>query len=80
MCIYISDSSKARQRITSKIQKEKSKLGEVIGFYNLLVPEEEAVPSVDDILAAECPLWPWDKGMGLPKLVVISNYVMHSYL
>ena len=67
MCFYLftADSSKARHRIRSKIQKEKNKLNEVIGFYNMLVQEEEAVPAIDIILAAECPLWPWDKGMGL---------------
>ncbi len=71
--IYITDSSKAGQHISSKTQKEKKKLGEVFGFYNMLVPEEEAVASVNIILAAECPLWLWDKGMGLPKLV---DYVL----
>lgn len=32
----------------------------------MLVPEEEAVSSVDIILAAECPLWPWDKESDIP--------------
>lgn len=79
MCIAFVDSSKARQRISSKIRKEKSKLGEVIGFYNRLVTEEETVPSVDDVLAAECPLWPWDKGKGLPEVGDYLN-VLHGTL
>lgn len=32
----------------------------------MLVPEEEAVSSVDVVLAAQCPLWPWDKESDIP--------------
>ncbi|CAL8352691.1 unnamed protein product [Merluccius merluccius] len=56
------DSNKARQRIQSKIEKDKKKLSQAMDFYNRLVSAEDAVGPVDIILAAECPLWPWDKG------------------
>ena len=59
-----SDSNKARQRIRAKIQKEKKQLVEAIASYNSLVSEEEAVGSVDTVLA-EGHLWPWDNGMYL---------------
>ena len=70
---FCSDSNKARQRIVSKIQKEKQKLGEAIELYNQLVADGEAVGSVDTVLAAE--LWPWDNGMILCSLQSTCMYV-----
>ncbi|KAK0134005.1 hypothetical protein N1851_030441 [Merluccius polli] len=60
------DSNKARQRIQSKIEKDKQKLSQAMDFYNRLVSAEDAVGPVDIILAAECPLWPWDKDSDVP--------------
>ncbi|KAK0131236.1 hypothetical protein N1851_034058 [Merluccius polli] len=60
------DSNKARQRIQSKIEKDKKKLSQAMDFYNRLVSAEDAVGPVDIILAAECPLWPWDKDSDVP--------------
>ena len=58
--LSIADSNKARQRIQTKIAKDKTKLSQAMDFYNRLVSAEDAVGPVDVILAAECPLWPWD--------------------
>ena len=57
--LSIADSNKARQRIQTKIAKDKTKLSQAMDFYNRLV--EDAVGPVYVILAAECPLWQWDK-------------------
>ncbi|MGH0160671.1 UNVERIFIED_CONTAM: hypothetical protein FKN15_039747 [Acipenser sinensis] len=54
------DSNKRRHRIRRKILDEKRKFSEAIAEYNDLVPDSDRIDSLDEILAAESHVWPWE--------------------
>ncbi|KTF71030.1 hypothetical protein cypCar_00047842, partial [Cyprinus carpio] len=56
----VTDRNKQRHKIRRWIREDKKKLFNAISQYNDLPTTTESVDSVEDLLATESPIWPWD--------------------
>ncbi|XP_056311519.1 uncharacterized protein LOC130222922 [Danio aesculapii] len=69
----MTDRNKQRHKIRRRIVEEKKKLSDAVCQYNSLESSTTALKSVDELLAAERPIWPWecvdDSSLGLKKSV-----------
>ncbi|XP_052445521.1 uncharacterized protein LOC127987303 isoform X1 [Carassius gibelio] len=69
----VTDRNKQRHKIRRRIREDKKKLFNAISQYNDLPTTTEFVDSVEDLLAAERPIWPWDSepdtSLGMKKKV-----------
>ncbi|XP_026070127.1 uncharacterized protein LOC113050899 isoform X2 [Carassius auratus] len=69
----VTDRNKQRHKIRRRIREDKKKLFNAISQYNDLPTTTESVDSVEDLLAAESPIWPWDSepdtSLGMKKKV-----------
>lgn len=60
---FAADRNKQRHKIRRWIREDKKKLFNAISQYNDLPTTTESVDSVEDLLATESPIWPWDSGI-----------------
>nr|XP_055065316.1 uncharacterized protein LOC129447577 isoform X2 [Misgurnus anguillicaudatus] len=56
----VTDRNKQRHKIRRRIGEDKKRLFIAISQYNDLPNTTESVHSVEDLLATESPIWPWD--------------------
>nr|XP_055065315.1 uncharacterized protein LOC129447577 isoform X1 [Misgurnus anguillicaudatus] len=57
---FAADRNKQRHKIRRRIGEDKKRLFIAISQYNDLPNTTESVHSVEDLLATESPIWPWD--------------------
>lgn len=69
----VTDRNKQRHKIRRQIREDKKKLFNAIAQYNDLPTTTESVDSIEDLLATESPIWPWDSesdtSLGMKKKV-----------
>ncbi|XDV10893.1 hypothetical protein PO909_000004 [Leuciscus waleckii] len=69
----VTDHNKQRHKIRRRIREDKKKLYNAISQYNDLPTTTESVDSIEDLLATESPIWPWDSepdtSLGMKKKV-----------